>query len=139
MLSRYFFLAGGLPFLFLGIAHALVTPVTLAKPKGLSPRDPRVAEAMAGTSVLLTRCTDMWRAWIGFNFSHSLGAVVFGVLVLLIGRSDASFTADGPIFIPLAVLVSAVYVILAAKYWFRTPIIGCALSFVLFLCAWASW
>jgi hypothetical protein len=134
-LSRYLFLAGALPFLFLGLAHVIATPLVLAKPKGLSPRDPAVAEAMTRTSMLLTRRTDMWRAWIGFNLSHSLGVVLFGVLVLLIGRSNASFAAEGPIFVPLAVLVSALYTTLGIKYWFRAPILGCALSFALFVCA----
>jgi hypothetical protein len=135
-LSRYLFLAGGLPFVFLGAAHAFVTPIELAKPKGLSPRDPGVAGAMSQTSLLLTRRVDMWRAWVGFNFSHSLGAVAFGVVVLLIGRSPASFTAEGPIFVPLAVLISGIYLVLGSKYWFRAPIIGIALSVVLFLCSW---
>jgi hypothetical protein len=29
--------------------------------------------------------------------------------------------------------VSSVYLALAVKYWFRTPIVGCALSTTLFL------
>ena len=136
-LSRYLFLAGGLPLLFLGVAHAFATPVELDKPKGLSPRDPAVGEAMSRTSVLLTRRTDMWRAWMGFNLSHGLGAVLFGVVVLLIGRSPASFAAEGPVFLPLAVVISAIYLALATKYWFREPIIGCALSLVLFLLSWS--
>src|SRR5712691_5725954 len=29
--------------------------------------------------------TDMWRAWIGFNFSHSLGVLLFGALEVWAG------------------------------------------------------
>lgn len=78
----------------------------------------------------------MWLAWVGFNLSHSLGAVFFGVAVLLIGRSTSSFTAEGGLFGPLAVVVSAGYLVLAIKYWFRTPIVGCGVSVVLFVSSW---
>jgi hypothetical protein len=55
--------------------------------------------------------------------------------VLLVGRSDASFSAQAPVFVPFAVLVSGAYVAIGLRYWFRSPVLGCGLSFVLFLCA----
>jgi hypothetical protein len=135
-LSRYLFLAGAVPFVVLGLAHALATPVAIDRPKGLSPADTGLATAMAETRLVLTRRTNMWLAWVGFNFSHSLGALLFGVVVLMIGRSAASFAAEGRVFVPLAVVVSSAYLILALRYWFRTPILGCALSVVLFVSSW---
>ncbi len=135
--SRYLFLAGSLPFLFLGSAHAIATPLRPDTSRGLSPADPALIDFMSTASVRLTRRTTMWLAWIGFNLSHSLGAVLFGLVVLLVGRSDVSFRAEAPYFGPLAVIVSGVYLVLAVRYWFRTPIVGCGLSFVLFLLSWA--
>lgn len=131
-LSRYLFLAGAIPYLVLGAAHAMATPRTPGDPKGLSPADPNLAEAMARSAVRLTRRTNVWLAWVGFNFSHSLGAVLFGVVVLLVGRSSETFQLEGPLFLPLALLVSGVYFVLGRRYWFRTPIIGIALSCLLF-------
>lgn len=135
-LSRYLFLAGAVPFLVLGFAHAIATPLHLGQTKGLSPADAGLARAMSETPLRLTRRTNMWLAWVGFNLSHSLGAVVFGVVVLLIGRSTASFTAEGGLFGPLAIVVSAGYLILAIRYWFRTPIVACGVSVVLFVSSW---
>jgi len=135
-LSRYFFLTGALPFILLGLAHAAATPQTAADAKGLSPRDPAVRDAMVRDSVLLTRRTTLWLAWVGFNLSHSLGAVLFGVVILVIGRSAASFEAQATVFLPLAVLVSATYLVLGARYWFRTPIIGISLAGACFLASW---
>lgn len=135
-LSRYLFLAGAVPFLLLGLAHAIATPLKVERPKGLSPADPGLATAMSHTHLQLTRRTNMWLAWVGFNLSHSLGAVLFGMVVLLIGRNASSFAAEGGLFGPLAVVVSASYLVLGIKYWFRTPIIGCAISVVLFVCSW---
>jgi len=54
----------------------------------------------------------------------------------LIGRSGASFEAQANVFLPLAVLVSAIYLVLAVRYWFRTPIIGISLASVCFLVSW---
>ena len=135
-LSRYLFMAGGLPFLLLGLAHALTTPREVDEAKGLSPADGELARAMSGTTLRLTRRTNMWLAWVGFNFSHALGAVFFGVAVLVIGRSQPSFAAQAGLFGPLAIAVASAYLVLAINYWFRTPIVGCAVSLALFVSSW---
>ena len=127
-LSRYLFLAGSLPLVVLGLAHAAATPHTPARAKGLSPRDPALRDAMLHDSVLLTRRTNMWLAWVGFNLSHSLGAVLFGVVVILVGRTETTYRVEAPLFLPLAILVSGIYLVLAIRYWFRTPILGITLS-----------
>ena len=135
-LSRYIFLMGALPFVVLGMAHAFATPRVPAQSKGLSPRDPALREAMAKDTVLLTRRTTLWLAWVGFNLSHSLGAVLFGAVVLLVGRSQASFQAQAGVFLPFAIVVSGLYLLLGLRYWFRTPIVGIALSGVCFVASW---
>jgi hypothetical protein len=136
-ISRYLFLAGALPFLVLGVAHAFATPLHPAQSRGLSPRDPAVRNAMQRDFIMLTRRTNVWLAWVGFNLSHSLGAGLFGAVVVLIARSQATFEAQATLFLPLAVLVSGLYLALAIRFWFRTPIIGVALSSVCFVGSWA--
>lgn len=138
-LSRWLFLAGALPFLFLGAAHALATPLVHSDRKGLTPRDPALPGAMAASTVLLTRRTDMWLAWVGFNLSHSLGAITFGLFVLVVGRSQESFVGQATLCVPLATAVAAVYVAIGMKYWFRAPIAGCAISLVCFAMSWMLW
>jgi hypothetical protein len=134
--SRYLFLGGALPFIVQGLAHAALTPLTPARAKALSPRDPALRDAMAREHLLLTRRTTLWLTWVGFNLSHSLGAVLFGVVVMLIGRSPASFEAQASVFLPLSVLVSLTYLAIGIRYWFRTPIIGIALASACFLAAY---
>lgn len=135
-ISRSLFLAGGLPYLVLGLLHALKTPLTVEGVKGLSPRDPALRKAMASESLVLTRRTTLWLTWVGFNLSHSLGAVLLGAVVVLIGRSAASFAAQAGVFLPLAVLVSGAYLAIGVRFWFRTPIIGIACSVVCFAASW---
>lgn len=136
-MARYLFLAGAVPFVVLGLAHALATPLRPTDSKGLSPWNPAFGEAMAQETLRLTRRTNMWLTWVGFNLSHSLGAVLFGVVVLLIGRTPASFQAEAGVFLPLAALVSGLYLVVGTRYWFRTPIIGILLSNVCFAASWA--
>jgi hypothetical protein len=134
-LSRTFFLSGAVPFLVLGTLHAWHTPTRTTERKGLSPRDQGLAEAMSRATMRLTERTDLWRAWVGFNYSHSLGAVLFGLFVLLIGRSAESYAVEGTLGAPLALGVSLGYLLIGLKFWFRTPIIGICLSVVCFAIA----
>ena len=84
----------------------------------------------------LCRRTDLWRAWVGFNFSHSLGAVLFGLAVVLVARTPAAFEANAEVFLPFALAVSLTYLGLGLLYWFRTPIAGLAISTGCFAAAW---
>ena len=127
-LSRYLYLAGALPFFVLGTAHALATPLAPSDVKGLSPSDPQLAEAMTRSGLRLTRRTDMWRAWVGFNFSHSLGVFVFAAFVFVTGRSASVFAIEAHIGIPFAFVVAVGYLWLARRYWFRTPLRSAASS-----------
>jgi hypothetical protein len=127
-LSRYIFLMGALPCVVLGMAHVLATPLTPAQSKGLSPRNPALRETMTRETALLSRRLTLWQGWVSFNLSHSLGVLLFGAMVLLVGRSQASFQAQASVFLPLAIVVSGLYLLLGLRYWFRTPIVGIALS-----------
>jgi hypothetical protein len=135
-LSRYLFLTGALPFLLLGLAHVLATPRGPGESRGLSPRDPAFREAMTAQPLLLTSRTNLWLAWVGFNLSHALGAILFGAVVLLVGRSQEAFRAQAGLFLPLAVVVAGLYLALGLRYWFRTPVVGIALSNACFVASW---
>ena len=127
-LSRYFFLAGAVPFIVLGLAHARATPFGVDDRKGLSPSDPTLAAAMAKAHPLFTRRTDIWRAWVSFNLTHSLGAVLFGAFVLLLGRNPATFDQNAAFALPLSLVTSATYLVLGLNYWFKIPIAGCVVA-----------
>lgn len=56
-----------------------------------SPRDGKLKMRIKAVSPLLTREITMWNAWIGFNASHSLGAMLFDALYayLALGLSSS--------------------------------------------------
>jgi len=137
-LSRLLFLIGTLPFIVLGLAHALLTLRDVRRPTALSPTDPALREAMAVTPLILTRATTMWRAWLGFNLSHSLGVIFFGGLLLALGLYDWPFVSETRVLIPLAVVVSGAYLLLAVKFWFQKPAWGAGLGLLCFLASWVA-
>jgi len=126
---------GGAVFGVLGALHAIYTLLDLRDPRRLVPVDPSVAQAMANTSLRLSHgATDMWRAWIGFNFSHSLGVLLVAALAIWTGTQARRFPIS--IIMPVLTLIGCVYLVLCLLYWFRTPAVGVAIGTGCFAAAW---
>jgi hypothetical protein len=125
---------GGAVFCILGSLHVIYTLLDLRNPRRLVPIDPSVAHAMANSALRLSGGrTDMWRAWIGFNFSHSLGVLLLGGLAIWAGSRIKNLPAA---VMPALTLIGCVYLVLAVRYWFRTPAIGVAIGTGCFAAAW---
>jgi len=117
--------------LVLGAMHLVLT---WRGPK-LTPTDAAVTEAMRGTSAQLNPATNIWRLWVGFNASHGIGAVQYGLVfgILAITLPDVLFTS-----VPLLVVAIAVplaYTLVGLKYWFRVPTTGAGISAALAIAA----
>jgi hypothetical protein len=100
---------------------------TFFTPK-FKPYDASVEEGMKRTNPLLTRQTTMWKAWMGFNASHSTGAMFFGFMLLYFALSKQRTFEDSSILQAVAMLNSIFYLGLAKSYWFRIPFTGIALA-----------
>ena len=125
---------GGAVFGVLGALHAIYTLLDLRNPRRLVPVDPSVVHAMANSGLRLSGGrTDMWRAWIGFNFSHSLGVLLFAALAVWAGLQINALPIA---IIPALILIGSVYLVLALRYWFRVPAIGVAIGTGCFAAAW---
>jgi len=136
---RFLLELGGGIFLLLGILHALYTFLDIREPRRLVPQEPSVALAMAESSLRLARGgTNMWRAWVGFNFSHSLGAILFGMLCIGAGLVLGTLVLPAWILFVL-VLIALLYVGLSVLYWFRIPTMGIALATVCLVIAWLTY
>jgi hypothetical protein len=125
---------GGSVFGVLGGLHANYTLLDLRNPRRLVPVDSSVTQAMAKSALRLSPGdTNMWRAWIGFNFSHSLGLWLLAMLAIWSGfRIDRLPVA----IMPVLTLIGCVYLLLALLYWFRVPAIGVAIGTGCFAAAW---
>ncbi len=125
---------GGAVFGVLGALHAIYTLLDLRDPRRLVPADSSVAHSMANSALRLSGGrTDMWRAWVGFNFSHSLGVLLVAGLALWAGFRIKTLPFE---IIPALTLIGCVYLVIALLYWFRTPAIGVAVGTGCFAAAW---
>ena len=128
MIEQILLLIGAAIFGVLGTIHLIYTFLT----NKFMPRKQEVVEAMKETSLVLTKETTMWKAWIGFNASHSLGAIVFSVFYILLSIQHMDVINETMGFIWLAVINSFAYLFLAKKYWFTIPFIGILMATVSF-------
>lgn len=131
----FLLILGGAVFGVLGALHATYTLLDLRNPRRLVPADPSVAHAMANSALRLSGGrTDMWRAWVGFNFSHSLGVLMVAGLAFWAGSRFNTLPVG--VIIPVLTLVGCLYLVLALLYWFRIPAIGVAIGTSCFAAAW---
>lgn len=113
----------------LGAIHLLYTFFT----EKFSPYDSSVAEAMKGTSLRLTQETTMWRAWIGFNASHSLGVMLLAAVYIPLASYHFTLVENSIWFSLLPVAVGFAYLCLAKAYWFKIPFFGILISLACFI------
>lgn len=131
-MSAWLYIAGAAPFILLGGLHVLYTVLDEFSPRRLAPKDKGVVTAMRMSPLGLTSQTTMWQAWIGFNLSHGIGAVGFGLLYLYLALFHAPFLADAGPLLMAAPVVASLYFLLALRYWFSVPAIGTAIGAALF-------
>ena len=115
----------------LGIIHLIYTFFT----NKFEAYDPLVTEAMKGTTPVLTKETTVWKAWVGFNASHSLGAMLVAGVYVPLSISYFEVVGESTWFSVLPVMVGLSYLALAKKYWFKIPFIGILISTICFISA----
>jgi len=115
--------------LLLGLLHLLYT----FRGSKLHPRDAALEARMKEVSPVLTRQTTMWKAWVGFNASHSYGAILFGLVYGYLAVAHGSFLFQSPFLLLIGLCLLAGYVFLGKVYWFSVPFRGIVLSTVLYV------
>jgi hypothetical protein len=115
--------------MLLGVIHLVYT---FSGPK-LQPRDPELTARMQSVPPVISRETTMWRAWVGFNASHSFCLIFFGALYGYLSLRHSDFLFGSSYILVLGFLLLIGYVVLAVLYWFRAPVIGVSLATVLYL------
>jgi len=104
----------------------------------LTPRDPRVQVSMARVSPVITTENSMWRLWVGFNGSHSMGLILLGLIFgyLAIAHAPLLFRSWFLLAVGLAMLSG--YLVLGKLYWFSVPFIGIGASLASYVASIAA-
>ena len=130
-MAQVLLIMGASIFGILGTIHLLYTLFT----NKFEAYDSSVTEAMKGTSPILTKETSVWDAWVGFNASHSLGAMLVAAVYIPLSTSYFNIIQQSAWFSFLPVLIGLSYLVLAKKYWFKIPFFGVLVSSICFVAA----
>ena len=117
--------------LLLGAAHLLLTFVG----RKLMPRDPGLQATMQANHLRITRQTTVWKAWLGFNASHSLGAMLFGLVYGFLALEVPELLFHSAFLLLLGFGFLLGWLVLAIKYWFITPLAGISIASLLYAVA----
>ena len=115
--------------LFLGLLHLLYT----FWGSKLRPRDVSLIESMKAVSLAITSETTVWKAWIGFNASHGMAAILFGLVYGYLALTQATLLFDSVFLQAVGFLMLAGFVVLARLYWFSVPFAAISLSLVCYV------
>jgi hypothetical protein len=128
MIAGALIAASGAVVFALGLLHLVFT---FHGPK-LLPRDPTLRGHMEHSTLVLTRQTSVWKAWIGFNASHSLGAMLYGVVYAHLALVHPAVLLHSPVLLTIGAALLLSYSWLGCRYWFSVPFRGLVLALLLY-------
>ncbi|WP_461127661.1 LIC_13387 family protein [Spirosoma aerophilum] len=129
MLSKYLWMTGSLIIATLGSIHLYLTFFTTA----FWSRNEQMIQQMKVSSPLLNPAINMWKAWIGFNASHSSGLLFIGLLNFYLALRYFGYLQTDPFFFFLTILTVGFYSWLAKTYWFTIPFVGVSMALICYL------
>ena len=99
----------------------------------LTPRDTEVQASMAQTSPVISKELTMWQAWIGFNATHSMFLILFGLIYgyLALAQSELLFRSPYLMIVGAAMLLSLLA--LSRLYLFSIPFTGVCIALLCYV------
>jgi hypothetical protein len=118
----------------LGVLHLTYTVRDIvSRPRYFVPRDPAVLDAMRGTQAALApNGHDFWSVLLGIHLTHSIGLLLFALLIVL------TVVTPLPALKPLMIGVGLILTFIAWKFFFHIPLIGVALATALMIVGWLA-
>jgi hypothetical protein len=108
----------------LGVVHLIYT---FWSPK-LTPRDPALQISMSQSSPVITKETTMWRCWVGFNASHSMGLILFALVFGYLALAHGQLLFQSPFLLVVGLAMLGGFVVLCKVYFFGAPLAGVSIS-----------
>ena len=110
--------------LSLGVAHLVYT----FWGPNLTPRDPALQISVSQISPVITNETTMWRAWVGFNASHSMGLILFGLVFGYLALAHGQLLFQSPFLLLVGFAMLGGFVVLCKIYFFSAPLRDISIS-----------
>ncbi|HET8924581.1 MAG TPA: hypothetical protein VFN26_16480 [Candidatus Acidoferrum sp.] len=94
----------------------------------LTPRDPALQISMSQIAPVITKETTMWRCWVGFNASHSLGLILFGLVFGYLASAHGQLLFQSPFLLVVGLAMLGGIVVLCKVYFFSAPLRDTSIS-----------
>ena len=129
MTATILMIASAAVLLTLGTLHLVLTFVG---PK-LRPRDAALQLRMREVSPGITTEATMWDFWMGFNISHSMAAMLFGLIYGFLAMAHGGLLFSSPYLLTVGFLMLGGLFVTGKVYWFSGPLIGIGISLVCYV------
>ena len=93
---------------------------------------------MQQVSPVVTRQTTMWKAWVGFNASHSMGAMLFGLIYGYLAIAHGPLLFQSPFLLIVGLAMLGGLVTLGKIYWFSVPFTGVSIALACYVASIAA-
>ena len=113
----------------LGVVHLVYTFYG----PNLTPRDPALQISMSQISPVITKETTMWRCWVGFNASHSMGLILYGLVFGYLALAHGQLLFQSPFLLAVGLAMLGGLVVLCKAYFFSSPLIGVSISLACYI------
>jgi hypothetical protein len=94
----------------------------------LTPRDPTLQISMTQISPVITKETTMWRCWVGFNATHSMGLILFGLVFGFLALAHGERLFRSPFLLAVGLAMLAGLAVVCRFYFFSAPLTGVSIS-----------
>ena len=115
--------------LMLGVFHLVYT----FRGPLLTPRDPALQISMSHIAPVITNETTMWRCWVGFNASHSMGLILFGLVFGFLALAHSELLFHSPFLLVIGLAMLGGFVALCKLYFFSAPLRSISISLVCYV------
>jgi hypothetical protein len=99
----------------------------------LMPRDPTLQVSMSQISPVITKETTMWRCWVGFNASHSMGLILFGLVFGFLALAHHQLLFHSPFLVTVGLAWLGGFIVLCRLYFFSSPLAGISISLACYI------
>ena len=119
MIAKYLWEIGSVIIGFMGLTHMYGTLFS----NKIQPRNKSLIDEMKTSTLLLTDKLSMWKSWIGFNATHSLGAAFIGIVNFYLAIKYFVFLMSDQLLLLITIAAVGFYVWVANKYWFKVAFV----------------
>jgi hypothetical protein len=99
----------------------------------LTPRDPALQISMSQIAPVITKETTMWRCWVGFNATHSMGLILFGLVFGFLALAHGRLLFQSPFLLVVGLAMLGGIVVICKVYFFSAPLRSMSISLVCYV------